>query len=240
VGKGPAWALLGVWEKEKYFSFLQSENCLESFKVGETIKKKIRHNKKGVAIATVLSPSPEPAGLAPECGKSSLGWPRLTPGMWPQLKWGQESAHTAEQSDIPDARPGKRACGYPQPGRPRAVHSWGKTNGPQGPEEFAQPPESVPSEKPRFWGGGGRQPGLVYLGRGPVLRNLGARGSQALWGAGGAAGRAMHSDAMVFPSSLVSRRSQEHSCTAAAKGAGQGSRRELSGQQPWTRAAGLI
>lgn len=32
--------------KEKHFSSLQSVNCLESFKVGETIKKKIRNNRK--------------------------------------------------------------------------------------------------------------------------------------------------------------------------------------------------
>lgn len=67
---------------------LRSVNCLQSSKVGESIEKKIRHNRKCGYHRNRPLPAPEPRGLAPERGKSSLGWPGLTPGMRPPLKWG--------------------------------------------------------------------------------------------------------------------------------------------------------
>lgn len=100
-------------------SLSPSVNCLQGFNVGEAIKKKIRNNRKcGCPRNRPLLP-PSPRGLAPEHGKSALGWPRLTPGMWPQPKRGTgRSSH--RQGEHSSARSGTQAsplhaCGHRVP-----------------------------------------------------------------------------------------------------------------------------
>lgn len=54
-------------------SLLQSVNCLQSFKVGETIKKKIRNNRKCGCHRNRPLPSPEPTGAGTRARKKLAG-----------------------------------------------------------------------------------------------------------------------------------------------------------------------
>lgn len=63
-------------EEGEALSLLQSVNCLQSFKVGETIKKKIRNNRKCGCHRNRPLPSPEPKGAGTGAWKKLAGLAR--------------------------------------------------------------------------------------------------------------------------------------------------------------------